>query len=984
MLTFKRQLTFLVFLYSTFVAGTLQAQTYTMSNGGNISACSGTFMDPGGTGNYTGGASTWTYTICSGTPGDPVYLTFPSMNLFVSTGILGCTDQDQLRIFDGNTATGTQIPGSPFTGTATPGNVYGLSGCITIQFVRTAGGSGGLFGCSANSGASGWEATISCTEPPPLPATGGSCFDALPFCTANTYNFPNATSGTAPSGPSYGCLSQQPRPIWYYMEIDQAGTLQIDLSQTTGQNNSGTELDVDFALWGPFSDLASGCSAIMAGGLLPTQCSYDPSNTETIGIGLQGGEDSGQSTPPPAQVGEIYIVLLTNFEGPAGYIDFNQTGGTGSADCTILEPETCTVNASNNGPFCTTSSTINLSASNVAGATYSWTGPNGYTSSSQNPSNISLPSTPGSYTFTVVATLGTGTCNASTTVVIGSGPTVTVPANMNVCNNASVPATTFTSTSTGTTYSWTNSNPSIGLAASGTGNLPAFTATNATTSAASATITVTPSANGCVGTPSSFTINIAPTPTMNTVTNIVACHGTSVPETAFGSTLPGITYAWTNTNPATGIAASGTGNIPAFNASNAGTTPVNGQITVTPSLATCAGTPLTLNVTINPLPTVEAGSPQTVCAGTQVTLSGTGAATYTWDNGVTNNTPFAAANTLTYTVTGTDANGCSNTDNVTISVFPYPVINAGQDQQICIGQSVTLTGTGSTNWNNGVSDGIPFSPTATQTYTLTATDANNCQTTDQVIVTVNPLPVINAGTDQNICFGTAVTLSGTGGASYVWTNNVSNGQPFQPAIGTNSYTVTGTDANGCVNTDNVTINVLPVPVAGLMADQNQGYPVLAVNFTNTSQNATSYEWNFGDGFVISINQPTPANYSFPNIGNYDTYLVASNGICSDTAHMLIIVMPFPDPEIIVPNVFTPNGDNANDLWWIDVRFAASIEVDIYNRWGNITLKMSSFTDRWDGKVNGNEASDGVYFYKYTVTDLNGKITQGHGHVTIER
>jgi hypothetical protein len=77
-----------------------------------------------------------------------------------------------------------------------------------------------------------------------------TCFTANPFCSSDQYNFPSASSGSAPSGPSYGCLSSRPRPIWYYMEIGVAGTIDILLQQRTGPNGTGSQRDVDFAMWG--------------------------------------------------------------------------------------------------------------------------------------------------------------------------------------------------------------------------------------------------------------------------------------------------------------------------------------------------------------------------------------------------------------------------------------------------------------------------------------------------------------------------------------------------------------------------------------------------------------------------------------------------------------------------------------------------------------------------------------------------------------
>lgn len=172
---------------------------------------------------------------------------------------------------------------------------------------------------------------------------GMPCADALPFCSDESYNFPNVSDGTvAISGANYGCLGSEPNPVWYYMEVSQPGTIQLGLSQSTGPNGTGSGLDVDFAMWGPFADVASGCAQIMSGNIAPIQCSYSASTTETLGIGASGGSGSGASTPPAAQAGQVYIVLITNYEGQNGYISFNQTNtgssGAGEMDCSIVDP----------------------------------------------------------------------------------------------------------------------------------------------------------------------------------------------------------------------------------------------------------------------------------------------------------------------------------------------------------------------------------------------------------------------------------------------------------------------------------------------------------------------------------------------------------------------------------------------------------------------------------------------------------------------
>lgn len=318
----------LIVLVLTFSSLSLHAQNITMTDGGNDVTCSGTFLDPGGTGNYAGGDNTIVHTICSATPGEFLLMDFTSFDLF-SNGCIWGASVDRLYIYDGPNTTSTLI-GSYRDNELNGQTIVGSSGCLTFRFVRE---DEGGFGCSDNNGNPGWSATISCVEE--IPPTGDNCVQANPFCSDQSYNFPNSTGGTAPSGPNYGCLNSQPRPIWYYLKIGQAGTLELGLSQTS---NGGNAIDVDFAMWGPFSDVPSGCSSIMSGSLAPLQCSYSPSATETIGIGTTGGTGGGETTPPAAQVGEYYIVILTNFDGAAGNISLDQTGGTGATDCSIIEP----------------------------------------------------------------------------------------------------------------------------------------------------------------------------------------------------------------------------------------------------------------------------------------------------------------------------------------------------------------------------------------------------------------------------------------------------------------------------------------------------------------------------------------------------------------------------------------------------------------------------------------------------------------------
>lgn len=238
---------------------------------------------------------------------------------------------------------------------------------------------------------------------------------ALPFCSDSAYVFPNNTTGSAPAGLNYACDLTQPNPSFYYMQIGTAGTIQLTMVQTSASNQ---QLDVDFAMWGPFPDLATGCAAVMAGAV-PIQSSYSPSYTETIGIGLPGGVGIGvgcATTPPPAQVGEVYIVLMTNFSQQPGNISFSQTGGTGSADCGIV----CGLHTTTDSVACA-GTPFNIGAYNSNDTeytyTYLWTGPFGLTSTAQNPT-FSIDQA-GTYSFDVRSISNTDdTCFQTADIVI--------------------------------------------------------------------------------------------------------------------------------------------------------------------------------------------------------------------------------------------------------------------------------------------------------------------------------------------------------------------------------------------------------------------------------------------------------------------------------------------------------------------------------------------------------------------------------------
>lgn len=326
----------------------------------------------------------------------------------------------------------------------------------------------------------------------------------------------------------------------------------------------------------------------------------------------------------------------------------------------------------------------------------------------------------------------------------------------------------------------------------------------------------------------------------------------------------------------------------------------------------------TKTVTVNPLPTVTANSSAlNICAGSQITLTGGGASSYSWNNGVVNGVAFTPTATTTYTVTGTDGNNCQNTAQVTINVNPLPTVTANTTATtVCAGGQVTLTGGGATSytWDNGVANGVAFTPTATTTYTVTGTDGNNCQNTAQVTVTVASAITVTANaTSTSVCAGNQVTLSGTGATSYTWDNGVTNGVAFTPTA-TTTYSVTGTSGS-CTDMDQITIAVNPLPVANFTA------PSICLNTptqfndlsTISNGNIVNWQWDFGDGAGTSTAQNPSYLYATANTYNVSLTITSNNG-CINTIVIPITVTSVDATTTTNGVVISANNSNATYQW----------------------------------------------------------------------
>jgi hypothetical protein len=387
-----------------------------------------------------------------------------------------------------------------------------------------------------------------------------------------------------------------------------------------------------------------------------------------------------------------------------------------------------------------------------------------------------------------------GTTSASTTsgvnagngyviiTVLCSGLTPNISAT-SICQGESL--TLAATSSNGGSINWNN----------GVINGVSFIPQNVGTTTYTATSS---NSNDC---PYSVVITINPLPTVSAGNDISICPGNSVTLTASGNAT---NYSWS------GGISDGIAFTPSFSA--------NYIVTGTNTSTGCEATS-NVNVDLAALPIVSAGPDQLICNGGTVTLSGSGnASTYTWNNGVLNGVPFNQSNgSVIYIVTGISSAGCISTDSVVVTIGNPPVVNAGNDISICLGTSISLTGTGNANtytWNNGIQNGVPFIPAQSAVYSVTGTNTSTgCQNTDNVSVTVNPIPDISLlssdellGNDGSI---TLTILTGTPPFTYDWSNdgigdnddniNISN-------LDDGIYSVIVTDANGCEVIESVSVD----------------------------------------------------------------------------------------------------------------------------------------------------------------------------------
>ncbi len=371
--------------------------------------------------------------------------------------------------------------------------------------------------------------------------------------------------------------------------------------------------------------------------------------------------------------------------------------------------------------------------------------------------------------------------------------------------------------------------------------------------------------------------------------------------------------------------------------------------------------------------------------------------TYSWTNGniiVNNDTLVISPNTfqigtITWICTSTIVNGLSDDIPFLLTINPAPKVNAGLDQIVCVGNSVTLTATGADffSWDNNLSNGVAFSPSITKTYTVNGTNTSTgCTNTDQVIVTVNPLPAVIASQDQIICEGQTANISVTvsSGMNYSWSSGEIGSNIIVSSPG--AYIVTGiSNLTGCTNQD--TVNVLfSIPQSSISNSGTDSFcedssVVLSVPFYFNS----SYQWNRNGNPI-----PGAIGHQFEvQVGGWYKINVLDSLNCPGVDSTLIQVNPIPDIPAIIGNstlclnmlnqVYTTNPTSNYLIWEVNGatiysgQYTNEVHINVTST-DTVTLNLIS-QDVNSGCFSSNELSVAINA-DYTAPDFVSVLPMG--------
>jgi gliding motility-associated-like protein len=879
-------------------------------------------------------------------------------------------------------------------------------------------------GCTSGTGTT--PVTVYPPVATPVPASNS------PVCTGSTLSLSTSVGGATYSwqGPN-GFSSTLQNPSITNVTLAAVGTYSLAIKVSGCPSDTGTTTVVVNPT--PATPTPTNNSPI---------CSGDTLNLFTSLVGSATYNWSGpNSFISTAQNPSILNAPLANAGTYSVTVTVN--GCTSQAGTTVatVNPTPSVTSVGSNSPVCA-GSALNLTA-NSTGTNYSWTGPNGFSSSLQNPSiaNATTAAT-GTYSVTSINLPSGCTSDTATVSVIVSKliPILTTISEVK-CNGTSTgeAAVSVSGGTTPYTYAWTSG---------------ATTDTATGLTAGIYTVTVT-DVNGCMSV--SIDTITQPTPLVVNTSEAPATCGVnngSASVTVSGG-VPSYTYQWSSGQTVTAVTnifagqyyvvvtdsnacfdtsfvtvTNSNGPNPfirsvtdvSCNGGNNGSVKVGVTGGISPYTFTwmpiggtdSIGTGLTagsytvdvtdanncLNIATVVITQPSALKDSTIsqtnvaCNGGDngravlFTKGGVSPYTYLWSNSITTD----SASNLTagkYGITVKDSNGCSVQDTVTI-LQPAPMIKTitANKNPICYGDSAVLSaGTAPAYlWSTGATtDSITVKPLVTTPYTVYQSNGSCKDTVVDTVIVYSKLGLVMAPVDS-ICFGNAIQVEAvvSGGKpvyNYAWNNGLANGPGPYSVKPTRAitYLCTVTDGCGATAKDSTVVVGTQGPKAGFYPSSDTAASGQLIAFINTTKGGTAWYWNFGDGSTAVDSFP---NHSFAVSGNYQVYLlVTTTGGCVDSvAETLVITAPF-----MVPNVFTPNGDGINDVFHVKAGAMQSYTLSIFNRWGEVVFSANNPNIDWGGRTNaGLEATTGTYFYKINAVDNEGTAYNLSGTVELIR
>jgi hypothetical protein len=677
-----------------------------------------------------------------------------------------------------------------------------------------------------------------------------TCETAAPFCTGTQYAFPaGVNAGNGQPGPCYDCLINMPNPAWYYMKVASMGDFVIQLETEPAR-------DVDFVCWGPFNSLNS-CNNLVCSKVV--SCDYGTTLIKTCSI-------------PMSYTGQYYIIALSNFSNLPCNILFNQVGGTGTTDCSILPPP-----ASSNSPLCL-DQTIQLNAMSVLSGTYHWSGPNGFYSVSQNPTipNAQLVNA-GDYYLNVYIN-GVPQGDSIKTSVYLYHPEAHA-GNDTVIQNG-VFATLHGSASQGSgsySYHWEPANLLVNPNVANPQTVNLYSATIYT-------LTITDDSASCQAS-DYVAINIAggPLAVNGIALPSIVCAGTNSQLSAFGAGGTGVyTYHWTG---------------PGGFSSNLQNPTVQPTVTTVYTIEVNDGfnsTTSTVTVNVLELPAANAGEDKSIPFGTYTFLDGSvdgGSSTYfySWSpigkllnpnvqfpqtKNLTSTTVFSLVVTdlITNCVSDNQANVSINVTGGALNTNPVATpswICPGDTTQLYASAGGGNEGFYQYTWASnppGFTSSLenPYvNPTENTTFTVTVFDGFNT-VEGATIVSIYPQPEIYLGpADTTICIYDSLTLdAGNPGADFLWSNGAINQAITVRAAGivpeSQSYNVKVTNSDECSSVSSINILFSYSACTGISKDYGVSDFVIYPNPSDgrihlkTFPNSTLSEIAFSDILGITI------------------------------------------------------------------------------------------------------------------------------------